>query len=267
MKNERELMAEVEKLLREGKWKFKKETVVGEARADFLVTTESGDRIVLEVKAWKSNPENTVRALHQAQRYKELCKAEAAFVITPAGEGISLSAGGGVVAVTDLVTTLTTFQQQLAATKTSSKKSGKKQSATPPPTPPHPPSPKKVFASMPFAMQYDDTFLVAIQPAAINLGAIAERVDHNGQAGNVITQIQTMIKAAKVIVADLSESRPNVLHEVGYAEALGKSVIQICSTPSSDLPFNVRNNQTIQYSIGQTAKLRKRLETELQKVI
>ncbi len=31
-------------------------------------------------------------------------------------------------------------------------------------------------------------------------------------------------------------------HEVGFTEALGKPVIQICSTPVSALPFNVRNS-------------------------
>lgn len=263
MKSERELMAEVEKILRDGKWKFTREPVVGNTRPDFLVTTDNGSRIVLEVKAWKNNPENTVRALHQAQRYKELSKAEAALIITPTGKNVPLSTGEALVPVAGLLATLMALQGQLATTKPASKK----QSTTSPSVPPPPPSPKKVFASMPFAMQYDDTFLVAIQPAAINLGAIAERVDHNGQAGNVVTQIQTMIKAAEVVVADLSDSRPNVLHEVGYAEALGKPVVQICSTPSSQLPFNVRNNQTIQYSIGQTAKLQKKLETELQKVI
>ena len=87
---------------------------------------------------------------------------------------------------------------------------------------------------------------------------------HNGTAGNVVAQIQSMIRAAKAVVADLSDSRPNVLHEVGFAEALGKPVIQISGTPTAGLPFNVRNNQTITYSIGQTAKLRKRLEREIQ---
>jgi nucleoside 2-deoxyribosyltransferase len=76
-----------------------------------------------------------------------------------------------------------------------------------------------------------------------------------------------MIRAAKVVVADLSDSRPNVLHEVGYAEALSKSIIQICSTPTKDLPFNVRNNRTISYKLGQTAKLKTRLEAEIKKVI
>ncbi|MDE3088553.1 MAG: hypothetical protein KGJ80_04125, partial [Chloroflexota bacterium] len=78
-------------------------------------------------------------------------------------------------------------------------------------------------------------------------------------------QIKEMIKSAQIIVADLSESRANVCHEVGFAEALGKPVIQICSTPLASLPFNLRNNQTIQYSIGQASRLRTKLERELHK--
>lgn len=254
MKNELELIAQVEKQLREGKWDYEKEPVIGDARPDFLVTTENGDQIVLEVKAWKSDSESKARAIHQAQRYKELSRAAAAIIVTATSEAAFDL--GGMVPVTRLAPALMALQWQLA----SKSKPRKKQ--------PTARSPKKrVFASMPFARKYDDTFLVGIQPAALSLGAVAERVDHNGQAGNVVAQIQTMIRAAKVIVADLSDSRPNVLHEVGYAEALGKPVIQICSSPSSRLPFNVRNNQTIQYSIGQTSKLRKKLDLELRKVI
>lgn len=255
MKSELELTAQVEKQLRDGKWQYKKESIIGDARPDFIVTTESGDQIVVEVKAWEANPDSIARAIHQSQRYKQLSKAAAALVVTAAGEALSLSSGG-VVSVAGLMPALASLALELAKTT----KARKTQPSTPAPK-------KKVFASMPFAAQYDDTFLVAIEPAAITLGAVADRVDHTGQAGNVVAQIQAMIKAAKVVVADLSDSRPNVLHEVGYAEALGKPVIQISSTASSALPFNVRNNQTIQYSIGQTAKLRKRLESELQKVI
>jgi len=252
---ELDLVAGVEKLLSDGNWTYKKDQVVGEARPDFVVTTPHGDQIILEVKQWQATPENTARAIHQAQRYQELTKAAAALIVTAAGQAVS-SQFGGLVPAEVLLSTLSSLASTLAQRKTPKKA----QPLTPAPK-------KKVFASMPFAQQYDDTFLVAIEAAALSQGAIAERVDHNGTAGNVVAQIQSMIKAADAIVADLSDSRPNVLHEVGFAEALGKTVIQICSTPASALPFNVRNNQTIQYKIGQTAKLRKRLEAELHKVI
>jgi hypothetical protein len=254
MKNELELIDQVEERLREGKWSYQKQQVIGDARPDFVVTTENGYQIVIEVKAWQLEPENMARATHQVQRYKQLSRAAAALIITATSQTL-LSGLKGIVPISSFEQALTAIQQRLATRPSSPRKQRTV------------PSKRKVFASMPFAEQYDDTFLVGIQPAALAVGAVAERVDYDGVAGNVVAQIQSMIKAAKVVVADLSGSRPNVLHEVGYAEALGKNVIQICSTPLADLPFNVRNNQTISYSIGQTAKLRKRIEAELSKVI
>jgi len=245
----------VEQKLREAKLDFKKHVVVGDARPDFVVTTANGDHIVVEVKAWESNSANTARAINQVERYKELTKAAAAIIVTAAGQVLSIKSGA-VVPIAQLVSTLSS----LAVAAMGQKRSQTALTSRAAPK-------KSVFASMPFASQYDDTFLVAIEPAALASGAIAERVDHNGTAGNIVAQIQSMIRASKVVVADLSDSRPNVLHEVGFAEALQKPVIQICSSSTSDMPFNVRNNQTIKYSIGQAAKLRKRLETELQKVI
>lgn len=255
MKNELELIDQVEELLREGNWSYQKQQVIGDARPDFVVTTENGHQIVIEVKAWRLDEENMARATHQVSRYKQLSRAAAALIITATSRTL-MSGLKGIAPISSFERALTDLDQQLARRS----KSPRRQRTIPSPK-------KKVFASMPFAAQYDDTFLVGIQPAALAVRAVAERVDYDGVAGNVVAQIHSMIKAAKVIVADLSGSRPNVLHEVGYAEALGKEVIQICSTPLSDLPFNVRNNQTISYSIGQATKLRKRLETELSKVI
>lgn len=253
-KDEVALTAQVEQMLRDAKLKFAKEVVLGEARPDFVVTTENGDQIVIEVKAWESSPDSTARAINQAHRYKELSKAGAAVVVTST---ILESIGSAAIAVTPMGGLINVLAG-LASTLAKKKRPGKSQLIQPAPK-------KKVFASMPFAQMYDDTFLVAIEPASLVNGAIAERVDHNGTVGPVVPQIKTMIKTAKVVVADLSDSRPNVLHEVGYAEALGKPVIQICSTATSLLPFNVRNNQTIKYSLGQTAKLKKALEAEIKK--
>ncbi len=250
------LEAQVEQMLREAKLNYAKEVVVGEARPDFVVTTENGDQIVVEVKAWGSSPNSAARAINQAQRYKELSKAAAAVVVTSAVFESLASAAIAVTPMGGLISALAVLATNLAKRK----RSLKPQLVQPAPK-------KKVFASMPFAQQYDDTFLVAIEPASLVNGAIAERVDHNGTAGAVVPQIKAMIKAAKVVVADLSDSRPNVLHEVGYAEALRKPVIQICSTPTTALPFNVRNNQTIQYAIGQTARLKKTLEAEIKKYV
>lgn len=56
MAKERELEAAVEKQLREAGLSYVKEPVVGETQPDFLVTTDRGDQIVVEVKAWGRVP-------------------------------------------------------------------------------------------------------------------------------------------------------------------------------------------------------------------
>lgn len=246
---------EVEGLLRKTEWKYEREVVVGAARPDFLITTSNGDQVVVEVKNWISDSSNTVRALNQAKRYRELSKVPAAVVVIRSGVSVA-SPDGGVASPGNLHAMLTQISNRLASKSRSTK------------IQPSSAAPKnKIFASMPFEANYDDTFLVAIAPAALTHGAIAERVDYSGLSGSVVPQIKAMIRKAKVVVADLSGSRPNVLHEVGYAEALGKPIIQICSTPVDELPFNVRNNQTIPYSIGQSNSLRKKIETQLQGIL
>src|SRR5262245_7818925 len=183
-KGERALEDEVERMLREANVNFTKEVVIGEARPDFVVTTDNGDQIVVECKAWDRGLDTTARALNQAQRYKELSKAAAALLVTPAVLESITSAAIAVAPMGGLVTTLAA----LAASVAQNKRKSQSQAVLPAPK-------KKIFASMPFALQYDDTFLVAIEPAALSNGAIAERVDHNGTAGPVVPQIKAMIKA------------------------------------------------------------------------
>ena len=250
-----DLEDQVEHMLRAGKWLYKREVVVGAARPDFLVNTENGEQIVIEVKDWDPSRSDIGRAINQAQRYRQLTKVAAAIVVTRGGDTVRI-ADGGVAPVTSFLNLLTEIASEIA----------KKGIVTIPQIGSTAPT-KKVFASMPFASEYDDTFLVAIAPAALTHNAIAERVDYTGMVGSVVPLIQSMIRAAKVVIADLSDSRPNVFHEVGFAEALNKPIVQICRTPTDQIPFNVRNNQTIKYSAGQTSKLRKQIEERLKLLI
>ena len=60
------------------------------------------------------------------------------------------------------------------------------------------------------------------------------------------------------------QARPNVLYEAGYSHALPRPTVHICSTPLSELPFDVRNWNTIKYKKGQTTVLRDPLIRQLQ---
>jgi hypothetical protein len=252
--SEQDFERSIERQLRRAGIAYVKEPVVGRTQPDFLVTTPLGDRIIIEAKAWPRGRVSAARAAKQARVYAQLSRAVGALLITPSST-VFCAADGKVTSLPSLESALNIFSTIGSSKKI---KPSARSSVV---------HRKRVFASMPFASRYDDTFLVAISPAALAMNATADRIDHNGESGDVITQVKAMIRRATVVVADLSESRPNVCHEIGYAEALGRPVIQICATSVKKLPFNLRNNQTIIYSIGQSANLKSRLQKELAKVL
>jgi hypothetical protein len=96
----------------------------------------------------------------------------------------------------------------------------------------------------------------------------ADRVDvvglPNGHPSGTAASSARMPTAASVsrpiaVMADLSGSAPNVLFEVGFAFALGKPCVLVCSTPLNELPFDIRNQKTISYAKGQTYLLKEDL--------
>jgi hypothetical protein len=126
---------------------------------------------------------------------------------------------------------------------------------------------RMVFAAMPFSREYDDTYFIAMSHAAEQVGAECKRVDRKEFSGDIVEEIKRLIRSSAAVIVDLSEAKPNVLYEAGYAHALRKPVVHICSTPLSKLPFDVRNWNTIAYRRGQTALLREPLARRLKAVM
>ncbi len=124
-----------------------------------------------------------------------------------------------------------------------------------------------VFAAMPFAAQFDDTFWSAMVPACRDLKAECERVDHQIYEGEIPNKIRHMINRCRAVIADLSGTRPNVLYEMGYAEGVGKPVIPICATPFEEIPFDVRNRNILAYEFGRTHRLAQPLRERLHALI
>jgi nucleoside 2-deoxyribosyltransferase len=82
-----------------------------------------------------------------------------------------------------------------------------------------------------------------------------------------VEEIHRLIRKSTVVIVDLSESKPNVLYEAGFAHALKKPCIHICSTPMDKLPFDVAQWKTTPYQSGQTHKLRKDLTQRLKAIV
>ena len=68
------------------------------------------------------------------------------------------------------------------------------------------------------------------------------------------------IKASEYLIADLSNNRPNVYYEIGYAHAIKKKTIFICKE-GTDLHFDIKGYNTIFYS--NMTELKKELNKRL----
>lgn len=97
-----------------------------------------------------------------------------------------------------------------------------------------------VFVAMPFDPSFDDLYHLGIKPACEKAGAVAERVDEQIFQESILQRIYSQIAKADVVVADVTGMSPNVFYEVGYAHALGKSVVLLAGS-EDDIPFDLKH--------------------------
>lgn len=246
----KELQEIIAEQLRKAGFEFQREPRIGGIRPDFLVKGPKGQLVIVEARAWSPGGGNTARAWRQVKLYESFTDATSAVFVIP--ESKYNYTNKGVVNADGLVSHLTNLFAEKPPRKTRIK----------------PQSPGKlVFAAMPFASKYDDTYLVAMAEAAKNNNASCERVDHNEFTGDSVEKMKRLIEQCHAVIADLSESKPNVLFEAGYAAARGLPIVYICSTEFDAVPFNVRNEYIISYDKGQTKKLIPKLSNRLKPIL
>ena len=78
---------------------------------------------------------------------------------------------------------------------------------------------------------------------------------------SLLLEIEARIRQAALVIVDLSDNRPSVLYECGFAHALlpEKKVIHITSDPYEKLPFDVKDWPTLSYTVGNVDDLRRQL--------
>jgi len=118
---------------------------------------------------------------------------------------------------------------------------------------------KRIFILIPFQPEFSDVYQ-AIQSASIkseeytNQSYILVRADE--LAGTKIhNDILGAISKSDLIIADTTGANPNVLYELGFAEALDKPVI-IINQREFQAPFSIHDRRVLLYD-------RKRLHNEL----
>lgn len=84
-----------------------------------------------------------------------------------------------------------------------------------------------VFVIMPFRGQEMADAYAAIKDECNKLRLRAKRIDENTGSGLVIREITDLIERAEFIICDLTNERPNVYYELGYAHGVGNEAMEI----------------------------------------
>jgi len=116
-----------------------------------------------------------------------------------------------------------------------------------------------VFISIPFEERFGAVF-DTIKTAAGRQSLNAVRIDRARVVGPVSVAVHRKIRDARLVLADVTGANPNVLNEVGLAEAFGKPLILITQDQPEDAPFNIRNLQLHKYASDNLGGLLGRLD-------
>jgi nucleoside 2-deoxyribosyltransferase len=105
---------------------------------------------------------------------------------------------------------------------------------------------KLCFVMIPFAERYDRVYRELIVPAVTEAGLTAVRADEISASGFIMEQIRAAIQQSRLCIADVSDRNPNVLYELGFAQAANKPVV-IIANDVSGLPFDIAAFRVIRY--------------------
>ena len=111
------------------------------------------------------------------------------------------------------------------------------------------------FDNGPFDKRFDEIY----SPAIVSAGLEPYRVDRDLAADELIVSIEQGIKSSAVCLADITSDNPNVWYELGFAYALSRPTVMICSEERPKFPFDVSHRNVTQYateSAGDFERLR-----------
>jgi hypothetical protein len=126
-------------------------------------------------------------------------------------------------------------------------------------------TPKDVFVVMSFADKphLKDAYNT-FQRVCKDNGFLGFKIDHHiDPKQRIVPSIFSSIKRSAFIIADVSEPRPNVYYELGYAQALGKDIITT-AYEGTPLPFDIFDVPTLYWDSQDT--LERKIQTEINRL-
>lgn len=120
-----------------------------------------------------------------------------------------------------------------------------------------------VFVLTPFNDTFYDEFMI-IRDTCEDVGFKCFRGDEKEFKGDIFPEMLRYIASARIVIANINGRNPNVLYELGVAQAMDKSVILISKEPK-DLPIDIQSQRFLIYSDSDS--LRESLKVELKKLM
>jgi len=111
-----------------------------------------------------------------------------------------------------------------------------------------PHDPGYVFIIMPMSREISslpDT-LATIKRACRAVQMRGSRIDDRANTGQITENIHDNIRLAEYVIADLTDERPSVYYEVGYANALGKPILLVAKA-ETNIHFDLQGYRTERY--------------------
>ena len=107
----------------------------------------------------------------------------------------------------------------------------------------------KAFVIMPYKEPFEATYRSVIIPATNQSGLESVIAKDESFAGPIVEKIHELINEASICIADLTETNPNVMYEVGIALTLKKPVIFITQGDLRSIPFDIRHHRIVTQSL------------------
>lgn len=122
-----------------------------------------------------------------------------------------------------------------------------------------------VFVIMPFAREFDWLY-EEIRGAGEECGAHVARADKELVTTTIADHVHNQLNKADLVVAVLTEERPDVMYEVGYAVAAGRTILPLIER-GPEIPFYFKHQQALVYAARDSGELRPRLAERLQALL
>lgn len=102
-----------------------------------------------------------------------------------------------------------------------------------------------IFVLTPFHSQFDEDFQ-AIRDTCTTAGFTCIRGDESNFKSDIFPEILKIIVKARLIIANVNGRNPNVMYELGIAQAIDKPVILVSREPEN-LPVDVKSKRFFIY--------------------